>query len=61
MAKALFGTDGTPGNLGRTPLGRPRTGRFDSLLATLRVHASTSEQAGQCARYIAKNGSRMRN
>ena len=35
-------------------------GRIDGLLATLRAHADTCEQAGKCANYIEKNRSRMR-
>ena len=35
-------------------------GRLDGLLATLRAHAGTCEQAGKCANYIEKNRSRMR-
>ena len=35
-------------------------GRLDGLLATLRAHAGTCEEAGKCANYIDKNRSRMR-
>ena len=35
-------------------------GRIDGLLATLRAHADTCEQAAKCANYIEKNRSRMR-
>ena len=35
-------------------------GRLDGLLATLRAHAGTCEEAGKCANYIDKNRERMR-
>ena len=35
-------------------------GRLDSLLATLRSHAGTCEEAAKCADYIDKNRTRMR-
>ena len=35
-------------------------GRLDGLIATLRAHADTCDEAGQCADYIDSNRSRMR-
>ena len=34
-------------------------GRLDGLIATLRAHAATCDEAGQCADYIDSNRSRM--
>lgn len=39
--------------------GDPAQVRLDSLLATLRAHGETCEEAGQCAEYIGKNRSHM--
>ena len=61
VAKALFAPD--------TALVEPwaearcddlEQGRIDGLLATLRAHADTCEEAAKCAVYIDKNRSRMR-
>ena len=61
MAKALFGSDKAPCETwADARCDDLEQGRLDGLLATLRAHASTCEEAGQCANYIAKNRSRMR-
>ena len=61
VAKALFGGDKAQ----HKPWADARCddleqGRIDGLLATLRAHADSCEEAAKCADYIDKNRSRMR-
>ncbi len=60
-AKAIFGAGADLadhwGKQRRDELDR---GRIDDLLAALRRHAATCEEAGKCAEYIARNRRRMR-
>ena len=61
VAKALFGRDKAQ----HAPWADARCddleqGRIDGLLATLRAHADSCEEAAKCANYIDKNRSRMR-
>ena len=61
VSKALFGSD----EASHLPWAQARCddleqGRIDDLLATLRAHSPTCEEAGNCADYIENNRSRMR-
>ena len=61
VAKALFGRDkGLVETWAEARCDDLEQGRLDGLLATLRAHASSCEEAGKCADYIDKNRSRMR-